>query len=354
MKKLTALLLMCLAILPTTLAHQEEICIYPVDGQGNAQECYHPHPQIDVAFVIDSTGSMQDEIRQVKTHIKKIINEVESGNPRPDIRVAIITYRDHSPEDYSYTTLNFGFEENINQALRNLEEIQANGGGDHPEAVADGLNEAINNLDWRDYSIQQYDTRYQETQKLIFLIGDAAPHGVGSTDQSFEQGCPEGLHYEDLIHQAQNRGITIHTVSGSGIDNPGIRVWKNLALETGGEYFKLSYQRVDVDQYYREEGLPSSYATEAKTDSDYDRSTNTISVNPFASFGSAKLTQAAESAGVTYDDTPDKPPKPPIEEEEEDWLNPITGHVITDPEKAPPSKLSDFMRAIFSRVTFWK
>ena len=353
MKKLIAILLMCLALFPAALAAEkattEVICINPVDGQGssNYPRCYPSTPLIDVVFVIDSTGSMQDEIRQVKTHIEKIVREVESGYPRPDIRVGLVTYRDHSPEEYEYLTLNFGFEHDVERALQHLNSIQASGGGDHPEAVADGLNEAINNMDWRDYHIlgqSNYPDYNYETQKLIFLIGDASPHGIGSSDNSFEQGCPDGLHYKDLAYQAQERGINIFTVSGSGMDSYGINVWQNIADITGGDYFKLSYQRVDVDQYYKEEGLPEYYAVEAKQDSDYDRSTNTIMVNPFAAFGSAKMMEAAESAGVKYEEPKDDP--------EEEWTIPITGNVIAP--ITTPSKFSDFMRSIFSKITFWK
>jgi len=60
------------------------------------------HQIIDIVFVIDSTGSMSDEIREVKTHLVKIIKEVKKGKPSPELRVGIVVYRDHRPEEKEY------------------------------------------------------------------------------------------------------------------------------------------------------------------------------------------------------------------------------------------------------------
>jgi Mg-chelatase subunit ChlD len=359
-KKIMSLMLMLLIALPIGALAQVQkgmpIMACPVDGQGNVIEpCPFPQPAIDVVFVIDSTGSMQDEIRQVKTHIKKIVKEVESGYPRPDLRIGIVTYRDHAPEEYGYVTQYLDLTSDIDRALNFLGNIDAQGGGDHPEAVADGLYDAIHSMNWRDYSIQSVPA--YETQKLIFLIGDAAPHGVGSSDSSFEQGCPDGHNYKESIEEAQIRGIRIFTVSGSGMDYPGVRVWQDIAEETGGSYFELSYQRVDVDQYYKSEGLPASYAEEARSDADYDRSSNTILVNPFASFGSAKMMAAAESAGVSYDDPVEDEPEVEDslpEDPEDGWLSPITGGVTGGSTASVPSNsLVNFFKTIFTRIAFW-
>jgi hypothetical protein len=51
-------------------------------------------PKIDVLFLLDSTGSMGDEIQVVKAEIEKIIFEVQNGTPKPIVRFAIVTYRD--------------------------------------------------------------------------------------------------------------------------------------------------------------------------------------------------------------------------------------------------------------------
>lgn len=264
-------------------------------------ECYSPEiPTIDVVFLLDSTGSMGDEIRQVKTHIKKIVREVEEGYPKPDLKVGIVTYRDHKPEEREYVYRTFDLTNNIEKALDDLESIRASGGGDYPEAVADGMHVAIHKMDWR-----------KDAKKIIFLIGDAAPHGIESN--SFSQGCPSGYDYKDEITNALKEDIVIYTISGSGMGHKGIDIWKEIAKRTGGDYHKLTYQQVDVDQYYENEGLPEAYATEAKTDGDYDRRSNQITVNSLGDFSKQALIVEAEEMGVVYGETP----------KEDDWFSKI-------------------------------
>jgi len=40
-------------------------------------------PLIEVVFLLDSTGSMSDEILSVKSHIQNIVEDTISGNPMP-------------------------------------------------------------------------------------------------------------------------------------------------------------------------------------------------------------------------------------------------------------------------------
>lgn len=51
--------------------------------------------------------------------------------------------------------------------------MSASGGGDGPEAVADGLYEVLH-MDWRD-----------EAAKVGVLIADAPPHGLGESGDGF-------------------------------------------------------------------------------------------------------------------------------------------------------------------------
>ena len=344
-KRLIAAMLLVLAILPAALAENafkvEEVrCVQEygpnqVPGPNDIVPTCRPYqPRIDVVFVIDSTGSMADEIRSVKTHIVKIVKEVQEGNPRPDIRVGLITYRDHKPEEYEYLYRRFELTRNIENALSNIVRIQAYGGGDYPEAVADGLHAALHQMNWD-----------ANARKLIFLIGDAAPHGVGAGDHSFAQGCPVGLKYNNEADIAKEEGIKIYTISGSGMDPIGIRVWRDIAAATGGEYKRLEYIRKDVDQYYREEGVDPRWITEAKEDADYDTRSNSILTNTFGSVAKAAMVQEAEAIGVSYDQDNND------DNDDDSWID--TNDIIDTP-KVDRTSLSEFFRNAFDKITFWK
>jgi len=322
------------------------------------QKCIVYEPRIDVVFVIDSTGSMADEIRTVKTHLIKIIKEVEGGQPRPYLRVGVVTYRDHELEEKEYLYRKFDLTNDINAAVNFINGIEAYGGGDLPEAVADGLDVAINQMNWNDivYTQNQQINPVPSTKRLIFLIGDAAPHGEGSTDRSYAQGSPDGHNYRDNIKDAVNKDIRIYTVSGSGIDSVGIRIFKEIASKTGGSYTHLSYIRREVQEYYEDEGFApeevQSYVAEARTYADYDKETNSILTNTLGKFAMGSMKAEAQDMGVKYDNADNSG------NTDGDWIDTddITGDVVTDVIDEEPSKdsLYGFFRKIFDKLAFWR
>lgn len=86
-----------------------------------------------------------------------------------------------------------------------LEECDAQGGGDGPEAVADALNEVVK-LSWR-----------PEATKICILISDAPPHGLDTNGDQFPNGCPNGLDPLKVVRQMAQNYITLYTV---GVEPP--------------------------------------------------------------------------------------------------------------------------------------
>jgi Mg-chelatase subunit ChlD len=355
MKKIIFGLLLMLMVIPASLASiipttiSDCIETYDTDNQEVIRNCGY-RPEIDVVFVIDSTGSMNDEIRTVKTHLTKIIKEVKGGQPSPYLRVGVIAYRDYEDEEDEYLYQKLELTDNIDKALRFIKDIEANGGGDLPEAVEYGLHVAINKMNWNDVHIlqNQESSRDLQTKKLIFLIGDAAPHGEGSDDNSYYQGSPFGFDYKDKILEARDKDITIYTVSGSGIDDVGVKVFKEIARKTGGDYSHLDYQRRDIQEYYEEEGFSEvevqEYVAQAKEDVDFEKRSNSILTNTLGIFAKKSMQAEAMDMGVNYDE--------PVEIQQDGWVEvtDITGSVVEEPE----SDIGDFFRKIFDKLVFWK
>ncbi len=264
------------------------------NGDGPASPNDPDIPLIEVVFLLDSTGSMSDEILSVKSHIQNIVEDTMSGNPRPNVRIGIVTYRDHSPEDETYVYKMFDLTTDIDQVMDDLRDINAMGGGDGPEAVADGLHIAVHDIDWSG-----------DAMKVIFLIGDAPPHGLGGNgDSSFKQGCPLGYDHLEESELAAELGITIHTVGCSGIDdyNHGTDVFKKISKTTGGKYERLEYRRVVAADYYESEVVAPEYA-DASRDTTYDERSGTILVSNLNSITGWAMRSAAMEAGVSYTDT---------------------------------------------------
>lgn len=118
----------------------------------------------------DCTGSQGSYIASATKNIEEICNHIyESGKlqAREDLRIGLVAYRDHPPQDHTYVTKNFGFSSDISEVHKNLSSLYASGGGDGPEAVTAALAEVLN-MDWRPLA-----------SKMVVLIADAPPHGIG-------------------------------------------------------------------------------------------------------------------------------------------------------------------------------
>ena len=126
---------------------------------------------VDVCFCVDATGSMAGQLAQVQSAIVSIIKKIESKVATEGItlRFAIVTYRDHPPQQSSYVTMIKDFTD-AQEAIEYVNKLTASGGGDEPEAAHDGLMDSCQKLNW----VQLPGT---PMLRYIFHIADAPPHG---------------------------------------------------------------------------------------------------------------------------------------------------------------------------------
>lgn len=168
-----------------------------------------PRPRLDLAFVLDSTGSMAEEIAGVKATIRAVARELDALGA--DIRVGLVEFKDRSD---SFVTRVYPMTEDLDAFATEVDRIHAQGGGDRPESVNAGLSVAISQLSW--------DTG--ATARIAFLVGDAPPHLDYADDVS----------YATSMRHAARRGIQVHTIAASGMDLPGQIIWRQIAQYTGG------------------------------------------------------------------------------------------------------------------------
>ncbi len=174
-------------------------------------------PKVEVAFVLDTTGSMGGLIAGAKAKIWYIANQIVLGEPRPRVRMALVGYRDKGDE---YVTKVTQMTDNIDQVHSDLMAFQANGGGDGPEHVNKGLYDAVNSLSW---------SSDDSTLKIIYLVGDYPPHDE-YTD------TPK---YAELAKAAIEKGIYINTVLCGGNEDTA-KVWREVARLAEGRYFQIA------------------------------------------------------------------------------------------------------------------
>src|SRR3977135_1647926 len=102
-------------------------------------------PTVEVAFVLDTTGSMGGLIEGAKQKIWSIATAIVDSNPEADIRMGLAAYRDRG---YYSVTKKFELTTDSQDLYANLLELKARGGGDWPESVNEALDVAVNKLRW--------------------------------------------------------------------------------------------------------------------------------------------------------------------------------------------------------------
>ncbi len=174
--------------------------------------------RLDIHFLIDVTGSMGDEIQQLKDNMIAIAEQISQLESNPDVRFGMTVYRDRGDAFVSRT---FDFTPDVDTFLDALRDVQADGGGDYPESLNEGLHNAIHLPEWRT----------EETVSIIFLVADAPPQLSYSQDYDYA--------IEVLV--AAEHGIKIFPIASSGLDDQGEYIFRQLAQITGGKFLFLTY-----------------------------------------------------------------------------------------------------------------
>ncbi|WP_341936945.1 vWA domain-containing protein [Marinimicrobium sp. C2-29] len=120
-----------------------------------------PVDKLDLLLVIDTTGSMGDELDYLKTELSSILGSISANNPGIHIRLGLVVYRDNGDE---YVTRTYEFTEDVAELQSTLNDQDHDGGGDYPEAMDKAMQAALA-FEWR-----------EEAVKTLLLVADAPPH----------------------------------------------------------------------------------------------------------------------------------------------------------------------------------
>ena len=126
---------------------------------------------LDVAIVVDATGSMQSIIDELKQRMDDLALSLQ--RLVPTARVGAVAYRDRDDdkvataprqsEDFlvKWSALTF----NVKKVQAFFNGLVAEGGGDWPEAVRAGLETAMRQMKWR-----------ADAKRVIIIVGGSPPH----------------------------------------------------------------------------------------------------------------------------------------------------------------------------------
>lgn len=164
---------------------------------------------VDVVFILDTTGSMSEEISALKGTIGEVVRSLRHQNARP--RLGLVEYKDITD---GYVTRLHQMTTDVDGFTERVASLYADGGGDTPEHVNAGLRVAVDHIRWNPESVA----------RLAFLIGDAPP----------QLGYEQDVSYTSSVKAANHKGIQVFTIAASGMDDLGQVVWRQIAQYTGG------------------------------------------------------------------------------------------------------------------------
>jgi hypothetical protein len=120
--------------IPAGASQREWQVVHPAAGRDGDSV------RLDVLFLIDATGSMADEIAQLKDNIQAISAAIDALPSRPDVRLALTAYRDQND---AYVSRTFEFTPDVDAFEEALAEVHADGGGDYPEDLNEALSRSV-------------------------------------------------------------------------------------------------------------------------------------------------------------------------------------------------------------------
>ncbi|KAG0605400.1 hypothetical protein M758_9G056100 [Ceratodon purpureus] len=150
--------------------------------------------EVDLAFLVDATGSMQRFIKEVKKKVPDIAASVKKQWPDLKLRVAFAPYRDYEDfdrDDQETCDFTNDFSGSQSAFVKALSGISAGGGGDDAEDVFSGL-ERVARLSWKSRT------------RVLVHIGDAPCHGSefhsgGSITDEYSAGDKKGRNIGTLL-----------------------------------------------------------------------------------------------------------------------------------------------------------
>jgi hypothetical protein len=172
---------------------------------------------LDILFILDTTGSMGEEIHRLRATIELIHLNLSSLSTEPAIRFGLVLYKDTGDE---YDTMVVPLTGKLEEFQAALNLVEASGGGDTPEDLQAALQRSLRDVEWNDDGI-----------RLGFIITDAPPH--------LDYG--QEYTYADASMEARERGIKLFSVGTGGLPLSGEYVLRQISQYTGGKYIFLTY-----------------------------------------------------------------------------------------------------------------
>lgn len=182
-------------------------------------------PRIQLAILLDTSGSMEGLIEQAKSQLWNIVNELATArykNIQPSLEIALYEYgNDGISAKDDHVRMIVPFTTDLDKVSEELFKLTTNGG---QEYCGSAIQKAVNDLNW---------SKSNDDLKIIYIAGNE-PFNQGSTN------------YTISCKNAFSRGIIVNTVFCSNAQEGISSFWKDGAERTEGKYMNIDHQQSTV------------------------------------------------------------------------------------------------------------
>lgn len=169
---------------------------------------------IELAFMMDVSGSMDDEIAYLRSEMASIIERITSDYPERTLRVGVVYFQGHG----NYNPIaSIPLTDDMSAVHKFINKRTGRGGSD--EAIDLAMQTMVDDFEWSD-----------DSDKIAFLVGDEELDNVEANRKR----------QRDYTKRCAEKGIKLVPIGCSGMPKSLEYVMRTMALATGGTYLALT------------------------------------------------------------------------------------------------------------------
>lgn len=264
------------------------VCLYGAAGPAAETAVVQPvievrpveaKPHVQMAILLDTSGSMSGLIDQARTELWSIVNEfilAERGGQQPEIQVALYEYGNSGlSSEKGWIRQIVPFTTDLDKVSEELFALKTNGGDEYCGWV---IREAMDRLAW---------SKVSDDLKVIFIAGN----------EPFTQGP---VNYREVCKTAIAKGIIVNTIH-CGTEQEGIDgKWKDGAMLADGRHLNINHNQqivhvpspqdreiADLGLKLNETYIPFGVEGQAAQERQMAQDTNASQASPEAGLGRA-------------------------------------------------------------------
>ncbi len=183
-------------------------------------------PVVQIALLLDTSGSMNGLIDQAKAELWSIVNSMGEARYKgqvPKIEVGLFEYgKSTISSQVGYIRKLSPLTTDLDGISESLFSLETNGGSEYCAWV---IKDALNTLAWK---------RRKGSLRLIFIAGN----------ESFYQGP---VSYDEALSRADDMGVLVHPIYCNNGNSNDLVTWKQAAQTAHTQLKVINHDRVAVD-----------------------------------------------------------------------------------------------------------